>query len=55
MWSVISEANVFEFPRFELAMMFADQYWKDGVKLIDARKRTISIIDTDEFKLKESA
>lgn len=55
MWSVISEAKIFEFPRFELAMMFADQYWKDGVKLIDARKRTISIIDTDEFKVKESA
>jgi len=55
MWSVISEENVFEFPRFEQAMMFADEFWKDRVKLIDARKREISIVMSDDLLKKESA
>jgi hypothetical protein len=55
MWSVISEENVFEFTRFEQALQFADEYWKDQVKLIDARKREISIVQADDFLKKESA
>ncbi len=55
MWSVKSEENVFEFPRFEQAMMFADEFWKDSVKLINARKRMISVVQPEEFIKKESA
>ena len=55
MWTVISEENVFEFPRFEQALLFADEFWKDRVKLIDARTRKISIVQADDFLKKESA
>lgn len=55
MWSVKSEETVFEFPRFEQAMMFADEFWKDRVKLIDARKRIISVVQSEEFIKKEIA
>lgn len=55
MWSVVSEENVFEFPRFEQAMTFADQFWKERVKLIDARTRVITIVQSDDLLKKESA
>ncbi len=55
MWSVVSEENVFEFPRFEQAMMFADEFWRERVKLIDARTRVISIVQSDDLLKKEVA
>ncbi len=55
MWSVVSEENVFEFPRFEQALMFADEFWKERVKVIDARTRIISIVQGDDLLKKESA
>ena len=55
MWLVISDENIIQFPQFDTAIVFAEEKYSDAVTVIDARKRTISIVRPDAIELQESA
>lgn len=55
MWLVISDENIIQFPQFDSAIIFAEEKYGDAVTVIDARKRTISIVKTEGVKLQETA
>lgn len=55
MWLVISDENIIQFPQFDSAIIFAEEKYGDAVTVIDARKRTISIVKAEGVKLQETA
>jgi len=55
MWLVVLKDIVVEFSEFETAMRFAEEQTEKSVKVIDARKRVISIVKPGELAVQESA